>query len=358
MYVSFIEIDNYSLYTYSFHKLQSAFLFGALSITISDWSSVLYDINEYKFYPFLIRKFTLLCMNFVYFSSSLLNFFLCFTISKLNNYLSSPFYVLAIFIEIGWSILLTCFMLNAGLKLYHRISGAAGNVENTQYNSNPSLSNSSSLINPTISGSFSNSFSFKSPNDVNVTDSNQRPSYLANPSIVSVNLDDLPSTTVINANNNVYNNNDKSIETTLNILHKDLEEGSSFNSATNSARSSFRISELLNYIPFIRSTPTTTSYNSTTGTNEQKKSSTFLSIFSKNSNANSPQKKNPTPLKKKPTQNINGTSEFQSALHNLNMVMLTCTICILIQMLFLMLNYALGYSDSTDKTVGPPLFYW
>lgn len=50
--------------------------------------------------------------------------------------------------------------------------------------------------------------------------------------------------------------------------------------------------------------------------------------------------------------------EFWHALSNLNMVMGTCAACLFLQILLLVLNYALGFYNESGKTVGPLWFYW
>lgn len=132
----------YTLATYSFHKFESTFLFAALSITISDWSAVLHDIHEYQFYSFLFGRATLVTINVVYFAISLANFVLCYSLSDLDTYTASPIYVCAIFFQIAMNMLLTCFMLHAGLKLYSRIHGAVGNLDQTNHGTTHSATNS------------------------------------------------------------------------------------------------------------------------------------------------------------------------------------------------------------------------
>eukprot|EP00981_Chlorochromonas_danica_P004388 scaffold879_cov170-Ochromonas_danica.AAC.3 len=55
---------------------------------------------------------------------------------------------------------------------------------------------------------------------------------------------------------------------------------------------------------------------------------------------------------------LEGGSEFRGALRNLNLVMATCTLCISVQMVMIILNYSLGYANDANATVGPPLVYW
>ena len=77
MYVSFYLIHKYDLYTFSFHKFKSAALFGAYSLTISDWNSVLFEIQEETRLPFLCRNGSLIATNIVLTVISLLKFAYC-----------------------------------------------------------------------------------------------------------------------------------------------------------------------------------------------------------------------------------------------------------------------------------------
>lgn len=126
LYVEFILEHKYTLTSYSFHKFSSAFLFAAFSITISDWAGVLYDINEYELQPFLLRKATLVGINGLYALVSMINFVFCYTLSDFDSYTNSSLYILGIFFQITVSLLLTLFMLSAGLKLAWRIHGVSG----------------------------------------------------------------------------------------------------------------------------------------------------------------------------------------------------------------------------------------
>lgn len=126
LYVEFIIDQKYTLTSYSFHKVSSAFLFAAFSITISDWAGVLYDINEYDLQPFLLRKATLVGINVLYALVSLLNFIFCYTLNDFDSYTNSSLYILGIFFQITVSLLLTLFMLSSGLKLAWRIHGVSG----------------------------------------------------------------------------------------------------------------------------------------------------------------------------------------------------------------------------------------
>lgn len=164
LYISFYVVQDYALITYSFHKFANAFLFAALSVTISDWAAVLHDIHEYSNYPWIFGKAGLFTINGVYFCISFVNFVLCYSSETLEDYTNSPIYVVTIFLQISMAILLTCLMLHAGLKLYNRIQGAAGNLEQPQSRSRRSRRNplpsqsSSSTSHPSNRNQFANQF--------------------------------------------------------------------------------------------------------------------------------------------------------------------------------------------------------
>lgn len=86
----------------------------------------MYDINEYELQPFLLRKATLIGINVLYALVSLTNFVFCYTLSDFDSYTSSSLYILGIFFQIAVSLILTLFMLSAGLKLAWRIHGVSG----------------------------------------------------------------------------------------------------------------------------------------------------------------------------------------------------------------------------------------
>ena len=136
MYIEFVLDHKYTLTSYSFHKFSSAFLFGAFSITISDWAAVLYDINEYELQPFLVRKATLIGINALYTLVSLINFIFCFTLNDFDSYTNSTLYIMGIFFQITVSLLLTLFMLSSGLKLAWRIQGVSGARNDLSFPSN------------------------------------------------------------------------------------------------------------------------------------------------------------------------------------------------------------------------------
>jgi hypothetical protein len=82
---------------------------------------------------------------------SIINFIFCFWTADLTKYTSSPVYVVEIFFQICMSMLLTCLMLHAGLKLYGRIQGAAGRMDGSSSSTNNSVISSSSKTTNNIS---------------------------------------------------------------------------------------------------------------------------------------------------------------------------------------------------------------
>lgn len=134
MYISFVIYNDYTLILYSFHRFESALVFSAFSITISDWGALLLDIQEFKSsYLFLLRKASLLVINIVYFLISALNFAFCYSLSDFDTYLNSPTNIAGIFIQIFVTMLLAFFMLHAGLKLSWRLKGASGDQTNSGF---------------------------------------------------------------------------------------------------------------------------------------------------------------------------------------------------------------------------------
>ena len=91
MYVSFIMEGRYEPHTYRFHKLEPAFQFAAYSITISDWTSVLYVLKEESAYPFLIKKGSLVTLNVIVSTVCVLNFIALGT-GGMDAYVENPVY--------------------------------------------------------------------------------------------------------------------------------------------------------------------------------------------------------------------------------------------------------------------------
>jgi hypothetical protein len=126
MYISFIFIDYYGDFTYSFHKLEPAFLLGAYSMTISDWGSVLYDIQELKHTPLIFRRGALIFINVVFAAICISNFVSVLVLKDLDDFTKSPLYIAMIVLQIVTELFLTIMMLSAGLRLSRRIRGVTG----------------------------------------------------------------------------------------------------------------------------------------------------------------------------------------------------------------------------------------
>jgi hypothetical protein len=154
MYISFISIGTYSLLTYSFHKLEPALLLGAYSMTISDWSSVLYDIQEMGHRPFLFRRGALIVINIIFASCSIATFIYCNAASDIDEFTHSPLYIVMIIMQIVTELTLTTMMLSAGIRLLRRIKGVTGilhNVTSLSHASSASSSMKNSLLGQKIS---------------------------------------------------------------------------------------------------------------------------------------------------------------------------------------------------------------
>lgn len=129
MYVSFFELGAYEIKTYSFHKLESMFMFAALSITISDWQSVLHIIKEESSMPFLFKKVTLFVVNAIVVLVCIWNFVSCWSEDMdIMGYVQLPQYTVGIVTQFSSGLILTLVMLHGGLKLSRRIRGANGSA--------------------------------------------------------------------------------------------------------------------------------------------------------------------------------------------------------------------------------------
>lgn len=142
LYIGFVLTNEYLTPLYAFHKLSAPTLFVALSITISDWSKVLHEIEKDTRYSLMSRYFrniyfindtTLLLVNFLSLGLAFVNFIYIFYLNDLGVYLGSYLYIIALFSQVAVSFLLTCCMLYAGMKLYFRIRGVAGQVDTGGY---------------------------------------------------------------------------------------------------------------------------------------------------------------------------------------------------------------------------------
>ncbi len=144
MYSSFIVTGLYEPETYAFHKLQSMFLFIAFSMTIFDWSQLLYRIDEIGSSYFFLRKSVLFGINAVVVLSSLLSFsILIENGNNLTTFTDSPEYKAQTYVQIVAAGTLTLMMLHAGVKLHRRISGAGGEQLNCRGADRRSVADSS-----------------------------------------------------------------------------------------------------------------------------------------------------------------------------------------------------------------------
>jgi hypothetical protein len=148
MYCSFVINNNYNILTYSFHRFETAFLFAALSITLSNWTSLLYEIHEFKLYQSIFSNAALVIINIIYSSISFVNFIFCLYTDDFEEYLNSLVYTISFFLQLATSFLLCLFIMFVGLKLLFRINGVAGN--NSNYNVN-NVSTQNSNFTPLLS---------------------------------------------------------------------------------------------------------------------------------------------------------------------------------------------------------------
>ena len=128
MYIAFVATGDYTLVSYSFHKFNSALLFAAYSMTIYDWSAVLYDIKEIDHRPLFFRRNSLIAITVLMFVTSAVNFVYMYTTSGVDSYINSPFYVANIFLQVVSALFLTGMMLSAGVRLSMRIRGVCGEL--------------------------------------------------------------------------------------------------------------------------------------------------------------------------------------------------------------------------------------
>lgn len=126
MFISFITLDDYSLVTYSFHKFEPAAQLGAFSLTIHDWTKVLFAIHEDTPFESSLRTYFLIAVNLILFVITCVNFATCYTADSLDDYTGSLIYIIGLFVQICSPFVLAIVMLRTGLKLYRRIKGASG----------------------------------------------------------------------------------------------------------------------------------------------------------------------------------------------------------------------------------------
>jgi hypothetical protein len=125
MYIGFIIVGRYNEYAYAFHKFEAALLFMAYSVTIADWSALLYDIREDSFANFVLRRNTLIVINVLYTAISIANFVVCCVMGDLPTFTSSWIYIVGVLFQIFVSFSITTTMLYAGIKLSQRIRGVS-----------------------------------------------------------------------------------------------------------------------------------------------------------------------------------------------------------------------------------------
>lgn len=333
LYVGFYRSNDYDLICYSFHKFETFFLFGALSIIISDWASVLYDIQEYQYYPFLFRKWTLIGINGIYFVIDFANFIILYTLPDLDSYASSPIYICMIFLQIVVALLLTVFMLHAGLKLYFRIHKASGNsLENNHHHS-------TTRTTPT-----------NTPNTTPQTSSSSRKHHSHTPSTTPMAA--LPPAPAL-----VADDEETNLNTLQNAGVKGAADATSRNSGSNSGRNSnsskLRMSASNNSSSITTTTTVASVFNAsnirqsmstrfqnlltshpvntagTDGASSTTAGSSNNSLASGGGggggNGNAGGGNTTT------SSAANNSKEFRQALRNLNIVMFTCTLCIGLQ---------------------------
>jgi hypothetical protein len=132
MYVSFIVVGDYNYITYSFHKFQPMFLLAAYSITINDWSSVLYSIQEIRRLPLVFRTGFLVFINGVFSLFCMFNFVLIIAVRDVDKYAGTLTYKISIILQIAVTLALTLFMLHAGVGLSRRLQGVSGMLDESR----------------------------------------------------------------------------------------------------------------------------------------------------------------------------------------------------------------------------------
>ncbi len=301
MYVSFIRSNCYEVRTYAYHKLESTFQFAAYSITISDWTSVLYILKEESSFPFLFKKTTLIVINVVVSTISVLNFLSLYQRGQsLDNYVEDPIYTIGIVSQFVSGIMLTCVMLHGGLKLSSRLRGASATGKSngvcTSYLLG--LTELCAVVKSTICCS-----DLTAP----MTEANlQRHSNPEN-------------------NNDIYGQYQQQMS--RDSISENVEDDPS---STRVRHQPISIDEEADWgeTPSPRSPVRSDNYRGTNG--------------------------------EKSPQTLGGRSsiQFAKALNTLNLVMLICASTIFIQLTLSMLNFLLGYANSSAKSVGPTLLYW
>jgi hypothetical protein len=125
MYISFVTRHRYELETYAFHKLESAWLFMAFSVVVSDWLAVLYEIKEDTESWYFFKRLALIICNLMVTAISLANFGDCLKPgATIGSFVDSGVYQLGILSQLISVLLLTGVILQSGMKLAYRLRGA------------------------------------------------------------------------------------------------------------------------------------------------------------------------------------------------------------------------------------------
>jgi hypothetical protein len=340
MYITFIIYNKYILFTYSFHKLQSTLLLSAYSMTIYDWSNVLYDIHEIQFKPYILNKTLLIIINIIFILISLSNFIYCNVVTNIDSFTRSPIYITMIFLQISVELFLICLMLFSGIQLSRRIYGVTGILRNIiTTSSTPGVTATSTQEYPFI-GSSSNSRTTTTPHPT-------------------------PTSTPIGSCGSSH----------LRRIYYSII--------------SFISNVILFFVVIFQSfhfrhhttTPAAAPLNSSTsGGGRDKPSTSPAGIPTTTASSSSTSYR---------SEQEGIYSGFETALNRLISVMAICAFCLLVQvcciplsalpllilllcslsysafpgpsllqLTLLLLNYVLGYQSNANKSVGPELFYW
>lgn len=148
MYYGLYTQGNYIYYLFAFHRLQDCLLFAAFSMTIYDWSHVLFEISEFSGqFSFIFSKYALIFINICFICNGLLNFIYILIIHDLNKYVDSIIYHLDQYIQGIISLIFVFLMLSCGLSLTYRIKAVAGTKTTSNSAQNSNLKDALFIIN-------------------------------------------------------------------------------------------------------------------------------------------------------------------------------------------------------------------
>ena len=299
MYVSFIVTGDYEVATYAFHKLEVAFIFTAYSMTITDWSAVLYEINEDSHVPFLLKRGIVWTIALAVVIIAILNFIYCLAMNNLTTYTETPIYIMGLIVQMCASLTLTCVMLHGGIKLAWRIRGASGH-----------------------SGGGGSTFPVLS-----------LVAYCGDLATSALSCFGLCSR---NGGGNLGSDRGDAATSPAQLLinAEESDGGARITSVTNSPFKTSNISAVT-------------------------AASAGAGAASASPQRARPEPAADSAAMPDPDSAGQGRSQdFLSALRCLNLVMGTCASCELCQMTLLFFNWVLGYAGSQNTTVGPTFFYW